>query len=204
MFSIVVFRFWLLFGMTMPLIFFLPLDQTQVLSLSAVDSSLVRLSFKQLEPATNPIKPTVAGVIVSHQFVMAQSHTTLLESQLNKLDTSAAQANVGIGVLDLNTGESWFQNGLQKFPIALRIQASPWHRRLKASRRGQTVAWQISYHFPPGVRAWIQPDSERDQRQQRPVYLQSQEGPLYNNERQEINKRQRRSVYLWSEVFRGG
>lgn len=117
MFSIVGFRFWIWFGMAMPLIFFLPQGISQVLSLSAVDSSLVRLSFKQLEPAINPIQPTVAGVIVSHQFVMAQSHTNLLESQLNKLDTSGAQAHVGIGVLDLNTGESWFQNGLQRFPM---------------------------------------------------------------------------------------
>jgi len=117
MFSIVGFRFWICFGMAMPLIFFLPQGISQVLSLSAVDSSLVRLSFKQLEPAINPIKPTVAGVIVSHQFVMAQSNTTLLESQLNQLDTSAAQANVGIGVLDLNTGESWFRNGLKRFPM---------------------------------------------------------------------------------------
>ena len=101
----------------MPLIFLLPLGQTQVLSLSAVGSSLIRLSFKQLEPGTNPTKPTVAGVIESHQFVVAQSHTTLLEKQLNQLNTSAAQARVGIGVLDLNTGESWFRNGWQRFPM---------------------------------------------------------------------------------------
>lgn len=47
----------------------------------------------------------------------AQSNTSLLQRRLNNIDISAAQANVGIGVLNLNTGESWFRNGKQRFPM---------------------------------------------------------------------------------------
>ncbi|KYC36441.1 serine hydrolase [Scytonema hofmannii PCC 7110] len=43
----------------------------------------------------------------------AQINTTLL----NSVDVSAAQGNVGIGVLDLSTGKSWFRNGKQRFPM---------------------------------------------------------------------------------------
>lgn len=43
----------------------------------------------------------------------AQVNTTLL----NNIDVSTAQGQVGIGVLDLNSGKSWFQNGKQRFPM---------------------------------------------------------------------------------------
>jgi len=117
MFSNILFRFWILFWVVMPLTFFLPLGKTQAVSPNGADSSLVKLSFKQLEPVINSIKPTVTGAIKSHQSIIAQSNTTLFEGQLDKLNTSAAQGNVGIGILDLKTGESWFRNGLQRFPM---------------------------------------------------------------------------------------
>jgi beta-lactamase class A len=51
------------------------------------------------------------------QVVAAQPNTTRLQEQLNNLDLSSAQGDVGIGVLDLDTGERWFRNGKQRFPM---------------------------------------------------------------------------------------
>jgi beta-lactamase class A len=51
------------------------------------------------------------------QIVAAQPNTTRIQEQLNNLDLSSAQGNVGIGVLDLDTGEHWFRNGKQRFPM---------------------------------------------------------------------------------------
>lgn len=51
------------------------------------------------------------------QIVAAQPNTTRLQERLNNLDLSRAQGNVGIGVLDLDTGERWFRNGKQRFPM---------------------------------------------------------------------------------------
>jgi len=46
----------------------------------------------------------------------AQPNTTLLQERLNNLDVSAAQGN-GHWHLDLDTGERWFHNGKQRFPM---------------------------------------------------------------------------------------
>lgn len=51
------------------------------------------------------------------QVVAAQPNTTRLQERLDNLDLSSAQGDVGIGVLDLDTGESWFRNGKQWFPM---------------------------------------------------------------------------------------
>lgn len=51
------------------------------------------------------------------QVFAAQPNTRLLQEELNKLDVSAAQGDVGIGVLNLDTGERWFRNGKQQFPM---------------------------------------------------------------------------------------
>lgn len=111
-----VFKFCLLslFGVTIPLAFFLPLVKAQSLSQTASSSSISELTAKRLEPAINSIKSVADG---NTQAVTAQPNTTLLQERLNKLDISAAQGMVGIGVLDLNTGEQWFRNGKQRFPM---------------------------------------------------------------------------------------
>jgi len=51
------------------------------------------------------------------QVVAAQPNATQLQERLNNLDLSSAQGDVGIGVLDLDTGERWFRNGKQRFPM---------------------------------------------------------------------------------------
>lgn len=113
MFSSVVFCCWLLFGVTTPLSFFWPLVKAQSLSRTASSSSISELTAKRLEPATNSMKSVADR---NTQVVTAQPNTTLMQ-RLNKLDISAAQGRVGIGVLDLNTGEQWFHNGKQRFPM---------------------------------------------------------------------------------------
>jgi beta-lactamase class A len=40
-----------------------------------------------------------------------------LDEKLKELNVSTIQGNVGIGVLDLNSGESWFHNGSKSFPM---------------------------------------------------------------------------------------
>ncbi len=97
----------------MPLTFFLPLDN-RFIFLNKTKPNLVK-SFNQRESATNLVRLTVDGAIASHQSVVASN--AKLKGQLDNLNTSAAQAHVGIGVLDLNTGESWFRNGEQRFPM---------------------------------------------------------------------------------------
>ncbi|SRR5579883_138409 len=62
------------------------------------------------------------GVVTLLTFVwlpitQAQTNTTLLQKRLNDLDISAVHGKVGIGVLNLNNGKSWFLNGKQRFPM---------------------------------------------------------------------------------------
>jgi beta-lactamase class A len=63
------------------------------------------------------VKSVADGRLGKAQVVAAQPNTTRLQEQLNNLDLSSAQGTVGIGVLDLNTGERWFSNGKQRFPM---------------------------------------------------------------------------------------
>jgi beta-lactamase class A len=56
-------------------------------------------------------------LLPSHEFTRAAFNTTLLQERLNNVGISAAQGNVGIGILDLNNGKSWFYNGKQRFPM---------------------------------------------------------------------------------------
>ncbi len=63
------------------------------------------------------VKSEADGRLGKAQVVAAQPNTTRLQEQLNNLDLSSAQGDVGIGVLDLDTGERWFRNGKQRFPM---------------------------------------------------------------------------------------
>ena len=63
------------------------------------------------------VKSEADGRLGKAQIVAEQPKTTRLQEQLNNLDLSIAQGNVGIGVLDLDTGERWFRNGNQRFPM---------------------------------------------------------------------------------------
>lgn len=109
MLSSVVFRIWLLFGIAIPLTSFLPLIKAQALSQTASYSSIPGLSSQRLEVAD--------GILGNTQVFAAQPNTRLLQEELNQLDVSAAQGDVGIGVLNLDTGERWFRNGKQQFPM---------------------------------------------------------------------------------------
>ena len=109
MLSSVVFRIWLLFGIAIPLTSFLPLIKAQALSQTASSSSIPGLSSQRLEVAD--------GILGNTQVFAAQPNTRLLQEELNKLDVSAAQGDVGIGVLNLDTGDRWFRNGKQQFPM---------------------------------------------------------------------------------------
>nr|AIA13229.1 ClassA_beta_lactamase [uncultured bacterium] len=63
------------------------------------------------------VKSEADGRLGKAQVVAAQPNTTRLQERLNNLDLSSAQGDVGIGVLDLDTGERWFRNGKQRFPM---------------------------------------------------------------------------------------
>ena len=65
----------------------------------------------------NSGKSVADGKLGKAQVVAAQPNTARLQERLNNLDLSSAQGNVGIGVLDLDTGERWFRNGKQRFPM---------------------------------------------------------------------------------------
>jgi beta-lactamase class A len=52
-------------------------------------------------------------LLARESFTTARMNAALLDS----VDVSRAQGNVGIGVLDLKTGKSWFRNGKQRFPM---------------------------------------------------------------------------------------
>ena len=117
MVSSVVFRCWLWLGVTTSLAIFLPLLKTQGLSQTAAPSSVSGLSTQRLQPAMNSIKSVADQRPGNAQVVARPSHTTFWQEQLNQLDVSVVQGNVGIGVLDLDTGESWFRNGKQRFPM---------------------------------------------------------------------------------------
>jgi beta-lactamase class A len=82
---------------------------------------------------TIPLALTIATISIittsSHQFNYTSSNSTkilaespnlksktTLQVALNNLNISANQ-EIGIGVLDLNTGESWFRNRKQQFPM---------------------------------------------------------------------------------------
>src|SRR4051812_46087791 len=44
-------------------------------------------------------------------------HADSLEDKLKDLNVSSIQGNVGVGVLNLSSGESWFYNGSKSFPM---------------------------------------------------------------------------------------
>lgn len=50
-------------------------------------------------------------------FLVGAVNASELKKKLEHVDVSSVQAEVGIGVLDLSSGESWFLNGEQRFPM---------------------------------------------------------------------------------------
>jgi beta-lactamase class A len=50
-------------------------------------------------------------------FLLGVVHASELSKKLAQVDVSSVQAEVGIGVLELSSGESWFLNGEQRFPM---------------------------------------------------------------------------------------
>jgi beta-lactamase class A len=118
MFSAFVRRFWLSFGAVILLTLMLLPLKAQEPSLTPLSSSITESSSKQLEQQIHQTSSLADGMMgVSTELAIAQSNTTLLQERLKNLDISAAQGRVGIGVLDLNNGQSWFLNGKQRFPM---------------------------------------------------------------------------------------
>lgn len=116
MFSAFVRRFCLSFGVVILLsLMLLPVNAQQP-SLTSSFSSIAESSLQQQQ--IHQTAPLAGGMMkVSAQLTPAQSNTLLFQERLKNLDVSAAQGKVGIGVLDLNSGQSWFLNGKQRFPM---------------------------------------------------------------------------------------
>ncbi|NEQ19049.1 MAG: class A beta-lactamase [Microcoleus sp. SIO2G3] len=85
--------------------------------LHSPEPSLESVAIAASTPTIDSGKSVADGRLGKVQVVAAQPNTTRLQEQLNNLDLSSAQGNVGIGVLDLDTGERWFRNGKQRFPM---------------------------------------------------------------------------------------
>jgi len=126
MFSRISIRFWLLFSVTISLIALLSFNKAQTLPLNSVYSNIPKSFLEQQKPEINSSRPLASETTRNVQRIAAPSPTASLRGKrshahwayrLNTVDISAAQGNVGIGVLDLNTGESWFHNGNQLFPM---------------------------------------------------------------------------------------
>ncbi|NMG05987.1 class A beta-lactamase [Brasilonema sp. UFV-L1] len=118
MFSVFIRRFWLSFGAVILLSFILLPVKAQESSLRALSPSITELSSQQLEQQIHQTAPLADGMMkVSAVVTAAQPNTSVFQERLKTLDVSAAQGKVGIGVLDLNSGQSWFLNGKQRFPM---------------------------------------------------------------------------------------
>lgn len=50
-------------------------------------------------------------------FLVGAVNAAELKQKLEPVDVSSVQAEVGIGVVDLSSGEAWFLNGEQRFPM---------------------------------------------------------------------------------------
>ncbi len=118
MFSVFARRFWLSFGVVILLTLTLLPVKAQELSLIPSSSSITELSLQLPQQQINQIAPLTSEMRrVNALVATAQLNTALLQDRLNNLDLNAAQGNVGIGVLDLNSGKSWFLKGKQRFPM---------------------------------------------------------------------------------------
>ena len=116
MFSVFVRRFCLSFGVVILLSLMLLPVKAQQPSLTSSSPSIAESSLQQQQ--IHQTAPLAGGMMkVSAQLTPAQSNTRLFQERLKNLDISAAQGKVGIGVLDLNSGQSWFLNGKQRFPM---------------------------------------------------------------------------------------
>lgn len=118
MFPVFVRRFWLSFGVVILLSFMLLPVKAQEPSLTPLSPSMTESSSQQLEQQIHQTSPLADGMMkVSAVVTTGQPNTSLFQQRLQNLDISAAQGRVGIGVLDLNNGQSWFLNGKQRFPM---------------------------------------------------------------------------------------
>ncbi len=117
MFPRILIRFWLLFSVTISLIALLSFNKAQTLPLNSVYSNIPKSFLEQQKPEINSSRLLASEMTRNVQRIAAPSPTTSLRPRLNTVDISAAQGNVGIGVLDINTGKSWFHNGNQRFPM---------------------------------------------------------------------------------------
>jgi len=116
MFSVFVRRFCLSFGVVILLSLMLLPVKAQEPSVTSSSPSIAESSLQQQQ--IHQTSPLAGGMMKeSAQFTTAQSNTPLFQERLKNLDVSAAQGKVGIGVLDLNSGQSWFLNRKQRFPM---------------------------------------------------------------------------------------
>lgn len=109
--------FWLLFSLPISLITLLSFNKAQTLPLNSEYSNIFKSFLEQQKPEINSSRPLASEIIRYVQRIAAPSRTASLRARLNTVDISAAQGNVGIAVLDLNTGKSWFHNSNQPFPM---------------------------------------------------------------------------------------
>lgn len=125
MFHKISYRLWILFSVTIALIVLLSFNKAQTLPVNTVYSNITESFPEQQEPKINSSRPIGSEMMESVQLAAPSRMASLRGKRsharrayrLNTLDIWAAQGNVGIGVLDLNTGESWFHNGNQPFPM---------------------------------------------------------------------------------------
>jgi beta-lactamase class A len=83
--------------------------------LSALNLENIRISNVISYLAFGVTAALAAGLVLVN--AQAGSQAQMLQEQLSAVDVSLAQADVSIGVLDLDTGERWFLNGNQRFPM---------------------------------------------------------------------------------------
>ena len=67
---------------------------------------------KQLMPMT-----TILFTLFACTFLVGAVNAAELKKKLDHVEVSSVQAEVGIGVVDLSSGESWFLHGEQRFPM---------------------------------------------------------------------------------------
>jgi beta-lactamase class A len=111
-----------LFGVTLLLVCVVSINNTKTLSTTTPNGIVSASSSKQHKLDQIAPKPLASGIKLNNREIVAQSPTTpsngdSFTARFNALDVSAVQGNVGIGVLDINNGKSWFYNGNERFPM---------------------------------------------------------------------------------------
>ncbi len=75
--------------------------------------ALAVISFINISCGSNPSSTITTKVLAEPS---NQKNKSTLQVTLNKLKIST-EREIGVGILDLNTGETWFRNGKQQFPM---------------------------------------------------------------------------------------